>query len=298
MLSKQEQAEMAEHLRSTTVVPTELPEDLVACLDVVDHEEMLVPTRIGLTRTIMVKPRDTSGALPLFINFHGGGFVRGYQERDTIFCAMLASKLGCVVIDVDYRLSPEYPFPTALHEAHDVVQFAFSNAGELGIDPARIAIGGHSAGGNLTAAVCLMIKEEGGAMPCLQILDYPFLDAVTDSFVKIGDDETFFTPERLDGFNILHVPKLADRRNPLMSPVLAKPEMLEGLPSALIIIAAKDILRHEAECYARMLVDAGVEVRLRKFLQSDHGFIIANLAEYRQAHALILKALKEAFGLR
>jgi acetyl esterase len=203
-----------------------------------------------------------------------------------------------MIIDIDYRLSPEHPFPAALHETYDVLQWVFAHADDLGIDPTRVALGGHSAGGNLAAACCLMVVREGGRQPCLQILDYPFLDAATAPEEKIGNRPSIFSPDRLHAFNDLHVPNPKDRFNPLMSPVLAADKDLARLPPALIIIAGLDPLRHEASRYADRLRAAGVRVVVNRFEKSDHGFVVANLAEYRAAQAAVVDALRSAFASR
>ena len=298
MLSQDEKAEMAARLRANTIVETVFPEEMLARLERVITSELFIPTRAGDTRCILVSPAGGVEGAPLFINIHGGGFVRGYQRRDTMFCALLAEALEARVLDIDYRLSPEHPFPTALHETYDVLQWAFANAARLGVDASRIAMGGHSAGGNLAAAACLMAVQEGAKLPCLQILDYPFLDAVTSPQEKIGAGPSIFTPERLQAFNDLHVPDPADRENPLMSPVLADDGELAQLPPARIMIAGLDPLRHEAEHYAVRLRKAGVPVTVDRFEESDHGFLIANIAQYRAAQEVFVKALKSAFALQ
>ena len=298
MLTDADKARMAAELRANTIVETVLPPDMLAHLDRVSCDHVFVETRAGQTRCVLLTPDAPHQDRPLFVNIHGGGFVRGYQKRDTVFCAFLVEKLGCKVLDLDYRLSPEHPFPTALHETYDVLQWVFDQAGDLGIDPARIAIGGHSAGGNLAAACCLLAVQEGGRMPCLQILDYPFLDAVTAPEDKIGDGPSIFTPERLHAFNDLHVPDPQDRKNPLMSPLWADDADLARLPPAYILIAGKDPLRHEAERYAERLRAAGVRVNVDRFEQSDHGFLIANLAEFRAAQDSFVAALGDAFKTR
>lgn len=298
MLTETVKAKMAAELRANSIVETVLPGDMLAHLDRVATEELFVETRAGLTRCVLVTPDTAKPGGPLFVNIHGGGFVRGYQQRDTVFCAFLAEKLGCKVLDLDYRLSPEHPFPTALHETYDVLQWVFDNAEDLGVDPNRIAMGGHSAGGNLTAACCLLAVQQGGKTPCLQILSYPFLDAVTAPEEKIGNDPSIFTPERLHAFNDLHVPDQKDRQNPLMSPLLADEADLAQLPPAYILIAGKDPLRHEAERYVERLGAAGVRVSVDRFEQSDHGFLIANLAEFRTAQDGFVSALRGAFETR
>jgi acetyl esterase len=128
----------------------------------------------------------------------------------------------------------------------------------------------------------------------LQILDYPFLDAITDPDEKITETDVL-TVERMKAFNELYVEKDDDKSNPFVSLVRTPPEMLFGLPPALIITAGMDCLRFEAEKYAVMLIQAGVEVRMRKFLNSNHAFVVHALQEYREAQELIIRALGEVF---
>jgi acetyl esterase len=265
-----------------------------AYLGRVDHHEESVPTREGDARVIVISPRPNKDSCPLYINIHGGGFVRGYEKQDTVFSAFLAHRLGCMVLDIDYKLAPEHPFPTGLNECYDVAKWAFDHAETLRIDRERVAIGGHSAGANFTAAISLMANQTKDFHTKLQILDYPFLDGVTDPADKI-DEESLIPADRMRQFNALYTDKDEDSANPFCSPVCATPEMLTNLPPALIITAGKDCLRHEAEKYAKMLIDAGVEVRMRKFLNSDHAFVINCLAEYKDAQELIVESLAAAF---
>jgi acetyl esterase len=289
-----EKLKIAEQLRSSSVVQTYLSPEMEGSLDRVDWKEEIIPTREGDSRVILVSPRTVEEPCPLFINMHGGGFVRGYEKRDTVFSALLAESLGCKVIDIDYRLAPEHPFPSALNECYDVVKWSFDHADFLKIDRKRIALGGHSAGGNFTAAIALMANQTRDFSLCLQILDYPFLDAVTDPAEK-AEPENLLPVERMRFFSRLYMENEEDYSNPFFSLVCATPEMLKGLPPALIITAGKDCLRKEAERYAMMLIHAGVDVRMRCFLESNHGFIIHGLAEYREARNLIINALEEAF---
>ena len=282
VLTYDEKIKLAEQLRSSSVVKTNMTSDMKAYLEKVDYKEAAIPTREGDSRVIMVSPGVKKETYPLFINMHGGGFVRGYEERDTVFSAILSDTLGCMVIDIDYRLAPEHPFPAGLNECYDVVKWAFDNAESLKVDRKRIALGGHSAGGNFTAAIALMANQIKEFSLCLQIMDYPFLDGVTDPAEKV-DKDSLLPAERMRSFSRLYMGDEEDYSNPFFSLVHAAPEMLAGLPPALIITAGKDCLKDEAERYAMMLVQAGVEVRMRCFLESDHGFIIHGLAEYKES---------------
>ncbi|MCW1934916.1 alpha/beta hydrolase [Pararhodobacter zhoushanensis] len=295
-LSQQERLELAAHLRGTNLVETKMTDEMASDLARVTVDERFIPTRAGDTRLLIVTPKTPAdGPRPMVLNIHGGGFVRGYQARDTVFCAHLAVQLDAVVIDLDYRLAPEFPFPTALHEGYDIAVWAVTNAAALGGDPARLAIGGHSAGGNLTAAICLMANESGAFRPVGQVMDYPFLDGITPVEDKL-EPHSIFPPARLRAFSVCYAGVEENLYNPLLSPVLAQPEALTGLPPALIITAGLDPLRFEARRYAAMLIDAGIDVSLRNFADADHGFLIAGHSRWREGRATIVAWLAALFN--
>ena len=293
-MAYEDKIKIAEKIRSSSAIPVQMTPEMESFLDRVEWHEEAIRTREGKARVIFVNPKMERERYPLYINIHGGGFVKGYRKEDTIFCAYLAHQLGCKVIDIDYKLAPEYPFPAGLNESYDVAKWAFDNADDQKIDRDRVAMGGHSAGGNFTAAISIMANQTKDFCVRLQILDYPFLDAVTDPADKI-EEEDLIPVDRMREFNALYVENEKDCSNPLVSPICAAPEMLSGLPPALIITAGKDCLRHEAEKYASMLIDAGVEVRMRKFRDSGHGFVINCLGEYREAQELFVDALAGIF---
>lgn len=285
----------AARIRGTSLVETRLTPDLEADVALCHVEERFIPTRAGQTRVVIVTPQEPGkGPRPLFLNIHGGGFVRPWQHRDTVFCAHLASRLDCVVIDLDYRLAPEFPFPTALHETYDTALWVLANAADLGADPARLVIGGHSAGGNLTAAVCLMAQETGDFRPLGQLMSYPFLDGVTPVEQKL-EPHSLFPPERLRAFNVLYAGVPEALENPLLSPVMARREALAGLPPALILTAGLDPLRHEARRYAAMLIDAGVDVSVRNYADADHGFLIACHSRFADGRADVVAWLGDLY---
>lgn len=288
-----ERAAKARELRSGSLVATTLTPEMEADLTLVDVTELSVPTRVGNSRVLKLVPKGVGqGLRPLVINMHGGGFVRGHQHRDTVFCAHLASRLDAVVLDIDYRLAPEHPFPTALHECHDITAWAFANAGALDIDPARIVLGGHSAGGNLTAAVCLMARRSEGFRLCAQFLDYPFLDALTEPEEKL-EPHSIFPAARLRAFNALYGVRRSNLGDPLMSPLYAPRADLEGQPPALVLIAGLDPLRFEAQRYAARLIEAGVDVTVHQFHDSDHGFLIAGQTRHEQARQVLVGWLRQ-----
>lgn len=289
----EERAAQAAVLRSGSLVPTRLTPEMEADLDLVEVTEMSVPTQVGSSRVLRVAPRQEKGApRPLVINIHGGGFVRGYQHRDTVFCAHLASRLDAVVLDLDYRLAPEHVFPTPVLEVHDIARWALAHAADLGIDSERVAMGGHSAGGNLTAAVCLMAAQSGGLGLRAQFLDYPFLDAVTEPEDKL-EPHSIFPADRLHAFNALYGARRENLANPLMSPLYAEDAALAGQPPAFVMIAGLDPLRFEAQRYAGRLIAAGVDVTVRQYADCDHGFLIAGQARHLEARAALVDWLHD-----
>ncbi|MCA2013592.1 alpha/beta hydrolase [Cereibacter sphaeroides] len=283
--------ELAAQLRGTNLVETNLTPELEADLDLCTAEERFIPTRAGETRIVVVTPKaPATGPRPLFLNIHGGGFVRPYQHRDTVFCAHLATRLDAVVIDLDYRLAPEFPFPTALHEGYDIARWAIANAKSLGADPSRFALGGHSAGGNLTAAICLMAKESGDFTPLGQLITYPMVDAVTPAEEKL-EPHSIFPAARIRAFSALYAGVEENLYNPLLSPLLATDEALTDLPPALIITAGLDPLRFEAQKYAGRLIMRGNDVTVRQYADADHGFLIACHTRFAEARAEIVRWL-------
>ena len=290
-LTQEQRLELAVTLRETNLVATQLTPELEADLDLCTAEERFVPTRAGETRIVIVRPKaPAKGPRPVFLNIHGGGFVRGYLKRDTVFCSYLASRLDAVVVDLDYRLAPENPFPTALHEGYDIARWILANAQELGADPAKFALGGHSAGGNLTAAICLMAKESGDFTPLGQLMSYPFLDGVTPAEDKL-EPHSIFPADRLRAFSVCYAGVEENLYNPLLSPVLASDEALTGLPPALIITAGLDPLRFEARRYAARLIECGNDVTARQYPDADHGFLIACHTRFAEARAEVVRWL-------
>lgn len=145
--------------------------------------EMFLDTDVGRVR-VLAYGLDDPTVRPLFVNIHGGGFVMGSAEMDDRFMPGIAMGAGVKILSIDYSLAPEAPFPVALEECYAVVKYAKEHAAELNIDPARMAVGGHSAGGNFSAALCLLdaVRKELGLRAV--ILDYPPLDIATDPYLK------------------------------------------------------------------------------------------------------------------
>jgi acetyl esterase len=208
---------------------------------------------------------------PLTIYLHGGGWVIGDLDTHDGVCRFLAAAGGTAVLAIDYRLAPEHPFPAAVEDAWAAFAWAVTNAAELGVDPARIAVGGDSAGGNLAAVVTLLARAGGGAMPALQLLIYPPTDAAGElPSRRLFADGFLLTKADMDSFEQCYLPPGSDATDPRASILLA-PD-LRGLPPAYVATAGFDPLRDEAEAYALRMREAGVKVALRRHPGLTHSF--------------------------
>lgn len=258
------------------------------------RKNIQIPTSYGAARTHVYIPLNAHEAAPVFINLHGGGFVLGAPEMDDPWCAYVADRSGCIVFNVEYVLAPEHKFPSAVHQCYEVAQWVQQHASEWGGDGSRLAIGGHSAGGNLSAAVCLLNVQKGSELPIVyQILDYPPLDLDTDPAAKPAFEEAI-PVDMARMFNEMYFENMEDARNPLASPVFASASELAGLPPALVITAGRDSLAAEAVKYASMLQEAGVPVTHRDYPGEAHGFTHnGTYANAEEAWQLIADQLKQ-----
>jgi acetyl esterase/lipase len=210
-------------------------------------------------------------AAPLLLYFHGGGWTIGDLDTHDGVCRFLAAAAGVVVLSIDYRLAPEHPFPAPVEDCWAAFAWAAANAASLGADPARIAVGGDSAGGNLAAVVSLLAREGGGAAPALQLLIYPVTEVggaqrSRDLFGK----GFLLTRGDMDWFEGHYLPPGTDPADPRISPLRA-PD-LRDLAPAYLTTAGFDPLRDEGEAYATRLREAGVRVALRRHPGLIHSF--------------------------
>ncbi|MBP2627144.1 MAG: hypothetical protein H6Q68_1855 [Firmicutes bacterium] len=292
-LSMKERLKIAYAIREKDTYNPIAP-DVLEQYPVKEIKEIFVKTRVGDAKIYLFTPNDITAPYPLFINMHGGGFIKGRYGRDELFCRKIVNAVGCAVIDIDYKLAPEYMFPYALHECYDVVKWAYLNYEGLGIDKNRIAVGGHSAGGALAAGVVLMANESKEFSVVCQIMDYPPLDLFSDPATKKNIPGSAIPHEKAKIYTDMYI-RIEDRTNPLASPVLASQEQLKGQPPALIITADQDSLCDEAEKYAEMLIKAGVEVTAKRFFNNTHSFTINRTGDYEEAEKMIVHALIKAF---
>lgn len=238
--------------------------DLYAVDDpIVRHDGVAVPVRI-------YRPAENTPS-PAMVYIHGGGWVKGGLDETDVFCRRVAVATGRVIVSVGYRLSPESRYPAALDDCVAVAAWTFANSRPIGAAPGPIAVAGESAGGNLTAVLCLLGLKRQDLRISHQILLQPVLD-VTMSFPSIGmaPDACLVPRADLDWYYDQcfagHNP-----RDPLVSPIFAID--VAGLPPALIIAAEYDSLRDEAEAYAAKLQGAGIETEYSCYPGMIHGFL-------------------------
>jgi acetyl esterase len=215
--------------------------------------------------------RPASGRpLPALLYFFGGGWVLGTIDTADGVSRSLANSTGALVIVAGYRLAPEHPFPAAIDDCYAALRWVAGHADEVGADPARLAVGGDSAGGNLAAGVTLLARSDGPPLVG-QLLVYPNTDQLADDeSMRAADDPFLFNRHSVAWYRQHYLADAGDAANPLASPLRA--ESLAGLPPALVITAEYDPLRDQGEAYARRLSDAGVQVELSRYPGTAHGF--------------------------
>jgi acetyl esterase len=238
-------------------------------------------------------------AQPALIYFHGGGWVFGDIETHDNLCRALANSAACTVLSVDYRLAPEHKFPAAIEDCWAVLLWAHANAAALAIDPARIAVGGDSAGGNLATVVAIMARQKGAPRVVFQVLLYPTVNLAmtTESYTQQGTDYNL-TAAAMRWFRDLYLNNSGEitdwRASPLLATNIAK------LPPAYVAVAGCDPLHDEGVAFARLLERNKVPVTLRIFPGQMHGF--ASMAGFlRAADEVIAESgavLKQAWARR
>jgi acetyl esterase len=213
----------------------------------------------------------TPGSLPTLIYYHGGGFVIGTIETHDSTCRRVANRSRCQVISIDYRLSPEHPFPAPIDDGIAAFRHIRDNAAAFGADPARLAVGGDSAGGAVAAVVCQAMRDAKEQGPAFQMLIYPATDSSQESGSRQEFAEGYFLSKGLmDWFWKAYVPAGADLSDLRLSPLLAKD--FAGLPPAFVLTAGYDPLRDEGRAYADRLIDAGVKTTYVNYPGTIHGF--------------------------
>ncbi|HEY2417332.1 MAG TPA: alpha/beta hydrolase [Steroidobacteraceae bacterium] len=233
--------------------------------------DLTVATPDGNIPVRIYRPRDME-PLPVLVYFHGGGWVLGSIDTHDSVARNLARSADCLVVSVGYRLAPEHRFPAAVDDCTAAVRWVHEQAQKIGADPARIALGGDSAGGNLATVVALRLRDEGGPAIAGQLLIYPVtqLRAPVRGSMSANAEGYFLRARDVAWFDDMYLGTSDAHAHPHASPLLAA--NLGGLAPALVITAEFDPLRDQGEDYAQRLQQAGVAVTLSRYDGAFHAF--------------------------
>lgn len=266
----------------------------------IDH--FLIPSNEGEVLARIYRPAGVEAdALPVLVYFHGGGFVIANLDTYDPSCRALANATGCIVASIAYRQAPEHPFPAPVDDAYAATQFMLTNAGDIGGDPARVAVAGESVGGNLAAVVSLRAWDEGAPLPVHQILIYPVTTFAPegDAAVSVAQykDAKPLNAPMLEWFGSHYLPDRDLASDPLVSPLNA--DDLSGLPPATVILAEIDPLQSQGVAFAQRLEEAGVDTAFTLYQGVTHEFfgMGAVVDKADEAVAEAAARLKVAFGL-
>ncbi|UUU29036.1 alpha/beta hydrolase [Streptomyces sp. CA-210063] len=260
--------------------------------------ELTAPTSFGPARAVLYLPAGTEGAPPpVHVNFHGGGYVMPQIELDDALCRCIAVEAGVAVLNVDYVVAPQHPFPAAPRQAYEVVKWAAEHGGEHGWDGDRLSVGGQSAGGGLAAAAARQALEEGGPSIALQVLHYPPLDLATGARDKrAAIAKPMLRPWMADVFDSAYIPDPKQRADRLVSPAHPSDTAdLRGIAPAFVVTAEYDLLKAEGVAYADRLRTAGSLVGHHDVTGADHGYDSQDETKARQVYPLIAAQVRRAF---
>lgn len=229
-----------------------------------------VPTRAG-ERDAIIHPASGHTPAPTIFEIYGGCFSQGNVANNDRMRSIMNAATGYNVIGLDYRKSPDDAYPCGLNDVFDAVCYFVDNADKYNIDVDKLATWGHSAGGNFACVLAIMANETGRFKLAAQLLDYPYLDAWKPGIEKTTST-TGLTADVLDAMNEIYAPE-SQRKIAHISPVYADDEVLRGIAPAAIVICGIDPLSREAEDMALRLIQLGVPVMARKFMEASHGFL-------------------------
>lgn len=259
-------------------------------------EDVTVAGAVGPIGARLYAPSHAKG-LPCILYIHGGGWVICDLDSHDLLARALAKESGCAVLSVDYRLAPEHPFPAGLMDCRAALLWLRDHGTSLGLDGSRIAVAGDSAGGNLAAALCLLMRDEAPKLIRHQGLIYPVTDNNFDrpSYLDYADDYGL-TRDEMIWFWRHYVAKPQDVDHPHVS-ILRAPE-LSNLPPATVTSAEFDVLRDEGEAYAERLRAAGNQVSLHRVNGTCHGYahLISTVRQADEHAALLGAALRKALA--
>lgn len=258
----------------------------------ISTEEKSIEVNAKSIALTIVRPQGVTGTLPVFMFFHGGGWVLGDYPTHARLIRDLVVNSGAVAVYVNYTPSPEAQYPTAINQAYAATAWVAAHGAELGVDGTRLAVAGNSVGGNMAAVVSLMAKDKGTPAIRFQALLWPVTDAGMDTpSYKEFAQGYFLTKPMMKWFWDNYTTDKKQRAQITASPLRASLAELKGLPPALVITAADDVLRDEGEAYAHKLDQAGVAVTATRYNGMIHDFGLLNpLATLPSTRSAMLQA--------
>lgn len=225
----------------------------------------------------IVKPDNATGTLPVFMFFHGGGWVLGDFPTHERLIRDLVRSSGAAAVYVDYTPSPEANFPVAINQAYEATKWVAEHGQEIGVDGSRLGLVGNSVGGNMVASVALQAKQFNGPKIRYNVMLWPVTDANFDSTsYNQYENGYFLTKNMMKWFWDNYTTNASDRNNILASPLRATTEQLKGFPQTLIQTAELDVLRDEGEAFGRKLDAAGVPVTVTRYNGMIHDYGLLN----------------------
>jgi len=247
----------------------------------------------------IVKPHGVAGTLPVFMFFHGGGWILGdYQTHERLVRDIVVAS-GAVAVFVNYTPSPEAHYPVAINQAYAATKWVSIHGSEIGVDGSRLAVVGNSVGGNMAAVVSLMAKDKEGPKIRFQGLMWPVTDHnFDDGSYKAYPNGYFLSRGMMKWFWDAYAKTDVERNQPYASPLRAPIAELKGLPPALIQTAQFDVLRDEGQAYGRKLDDAGVEVISTQYNGTIHDFGLLNALANDQPTKGMIKQLGDQLKAR
>lgn len=280
-------------LDDVQAAPVALPE--------IDEEWITVPASVGDVRVRIVRPPGSTGALPVVLYTHGGGWVLGNAGTHDRLVRELATGIDAAVVFVEYARSPEAQHPVAIEQAYATARWITENGEQNGLDASRLAVAGDSVGGNMAAVLAILAKKRGDVAFIHQSLYYPVTDARQDTSSYREFAEGFhLRADAMAWFWDNYLPDLHARGDVTASPLQAPTDELRGLPETFLIVDENDVLRDEGEAYGRKLIEAGVPTTLVRYDATIHDFMMLNpLRESAATTAAIEQAihiLRKAFG--
>ncbi len=291
-LSKTELTVIANDIRNNVIkfFPNSMSQLYHSLDDETVCQERYINTSYGKSHVFFVRSKDISPlASSVIMNFHGGGWCLPHGGRDLFLSRRLAKRLNCLVIDVDYVLAPENPYPAALEEIEALLNKLPELLPEYGADSSKVILLGQSAGGNLIGAVTQRKKYSDQIRILAQILCYPPTELYEDPYHGEELPESAF---RTEYYGCLYNNSLAERKRSDISLVYVSADEMKNLPTTEIIVCGKDTLCAEGTEYYQVLKDGGVNVNYHCFIESRHGFLVNIYDEWQECEKYIVEKIK------